>query len=458
MKSSIEHLVLHIGSDKAGSSAIQESLVTNHDWYANRGVFIPQTGITRAAGHPHLFNGLDDPEMRQSLIAEARAARQPTAVLSWEGVHFFDDGPRKVLRDLLDKAFPDARLTIVYYVRNQVDLVQTGVLQRIKQQTLTPSAVADLNRPLAEIPLRSRKLLDGKNRYYTERISAWERTFPKATLEVRLYDRDRLLNRDIIDDFNQVLGLETDGECARATRSANTSLCAEAAVVLAGLTNQVWDEDDQRRLIDSVLGFKQGTTAFLHDDVRDSIVEQFADDNAALVERFPHCAGIEKPHSLPRPGLDPDTIAACERFLLDQLQFPTLLQGRLRGTDLGRVNLVEGWAEPNDRGVWTAGPRSVLRFRPRGMHFTGFTKHVALEFAGKYSGGYRASHVTVNGHDMGEIDLLSTQLLVDIDMLDATYNIELTLEHPPPKRVRPRGVASTDANAFLIRLLAYSVE
>ncbi|MDH3706038.1 MAG: hypothetical protein OES57_08225, partial [Acidimicrobiia bacterium] len=70
MSASIEHLVLHIGSDKAGSSAIQESLVANHDWYRAHGVFIPQTGITRAAGHPHLFTALDDKETLTSLEAE----------------------------------------------------------------------------------------------------------------------------------------------------------------------------------------------------------------------------------------------------------------------------------------------------------------------------------------------------------------------------------------------------
>ena len=50
------------------------------------------------------------------------------------------------------------------------------------------------------------------------------------------------------------------------------------------------------------------------------------------------------------------------------------------------------------------GPRSVLRFRPRGMHFTGFTESVSLEFAGKYVGGRPSSRVIVNGHDLGQVD------------------------------------------------------
>ncbi|MDH3707193.1 MAG: hypothetical protein OES57_14080, partial [Acidimicrobiia bacterium] len=382
---------------------------------------------------------------------------------SWEGVHFFEGGQRKQLRSLLQKAFGDVAITFVYYVRNQVDLIQSGVLQRIKQQSLTPAAILDLNRPLAEIPARSHHLLEAKNRFYSDRISAWEQTFPDASFVVRLYDRDRLRNRDIIDDFNEALGLadaETDGDppLARASRSANTSLCAEAAVVLAGVMRQVWDPEDQRRLIDSVLGFAGGSTSYLYDDVRTDLVDRFRADNAALIERFPHCDGVEVPQSEPQPKLDPTRIDACERFLLDQLEFPTLLQGRLRGRDLARVNLVEGWAEPTDRGVWTAGPRSVLRFRPRGMHFTGFTEAVSLEFAGKYAGGHSSSHVVVNGHDLGQIDLLAGPFVVDIDMLERSYDIELVIEHPPPTRVRPRGVPATDARSLLLRLLAYSVQ
>jgi len=55
----IEHLYIHIGSDKAGSTAIQGALVANRDWYLDHGITIPIAGLRRS-GYPEDFGDTPD--------------------------------------------------------------------------------------------------------------------------------------------------------------------------------------------------------------------------------------------------------------------------------------------------------------------------------------------------------------------------------------------------------------
>ncbi len=444
--------MIHLGSDKAGSTAIQESLFANRDWYGDQGIYIPTTGLARAAGHPHLFNAISDPEMVSALAAEQ--PEQATVMLSWEGVHFFDRSKQIALRAALSETYPGASLTFLYYVRNQVDLIQSGVLQQVKQQTVPPNVITDLNRPLSQIPQRSSRFLFPASRYFHHRLEEWKTTFPDARFVVRLYDRERLLHGDILDDLHAVLELPVDDGFHRPLARTNASLSAEAVVVFERISRMVWDDEDRRRLIDVLLSFRDGSANYLHDDVRAAIAERYTDDNRRLVAEHPACEGVDHSRSRPGPVIDQQVVEACQHFLLGQGNYPTLLAGKVARHDVGHLNLAEGWESPGERGAWAIGARSVLRFRPRSMHFTGFSDGLDITFNVRYPGQRTdTDDVLINGRSLGPMNLEDDSVHVSLSDLDTTYNVEIVLDHSKsaPWRNDP------DKRAVLIRSLAYSV-
>jgi hypothetical protein len=437
-----------MGSDKAGSTAIQESLYANLGWYGEQGYHVSTVGLTRAGGHPHLFSRLGDSDLVDDLRAEPNDGAA-TVLLSWEGVHFFDVARQELLRAVLAQAYPRAGITFVYYVRNQVDLVQSGLLQQIKQLSLPPRTVLDVNRPLALIPDRSRPLLEPQTRLFHRRIEEWRSTFPSAQFVVRLYDRARLHRGDAVDDFHEVVGLGDRTGFRRAVGAANESLSAEAAVVLDRVFGRIQHEEDRQRAIDVLSCFDGGSGAYLHEDTRRAITDRYRDDNARLVAAFPHCAGIDAPRSEARPDIDQEAVAECERFLLDHGPYPTIWRGRC---DLAALALPDGWGHPGDDGVWATGPRSVIRFRPRGAHFTGFSDGVEIALKVRYAGPRALTDdVIVNEHRLGPHDLGRRSLFVDRALLDHTYRVEIVLEHAPG-----RG-RHDDDRTLLLRSFSYSV-
>ncbi len=437
-------VILHIGSDKAGSTAIQESLSANRDWYRLHGFYVPEAGFLKRAGHANLFQNIENLSLRRNLANEIREVDDVhTAILSWEGVHFFGGDQRRELRSLLEVCFPGSASEIVYYVRNQLSLIQSGLLQQVKQLAIEPQTIERVSTPFNEIPEHLKPLLLNDQRRFKERIDAWQCDFPATLFNIRMYDRSVLVAGDIIDDFHSSIGIELNEGFRHPTSFANQSLTAETAVVLAELFRFVWNRDDQHRLVDTILSFREGTSSYLHESTQQAILDHFEKDNRALASAFPICGPMTGRSVVPTTTIDRGVVEGCRAFMVEQAQFPTLIIGSLRGTELVHLNLVDGWAGVNHRGSWAIGDRSLIRFRPRSMHFGGLTPGMTINLSGKYQGRRSASDdVVINGHSLGKIDVFSHEIFIPTDWLDDTFRVEIEFRHtdrrprsdPDPRR------------------------
>jgi hypothetical protein len=427
----LNRLVIHIGSDKAGSTAIQECLNANLSWYSNHGIHIPRTGFMRMAGHPTLFTNLDSPSLRRDLANEIRGLENAdTAILSWEGVHFFDSERRAELRSLIEICAPGCELTFVYYVRDQLSLIQSGLLQQVKQLALQPSTIAALSKPFHEIPPHLVGLLLNTKRAFHRRISDWKQDFPDAHFAVRLYDRAQLVNSDIIDDFHEALGIELDADFRRPTGLANLSLTAESAMVLNEYFQHTWTEDDRRRIVDSALSFRSGTSKYLHETSLRAVREYFASDNRHLAAAYPGCASMDTSDVKANEGISDEIIRDCRAFLIEQSEYPTIMGGSLTGPALGHLNLTEGWTQPNMQGVWAVGTTSTMQFRPRSAHFGGLSPGVSVNLSGKYPGRRATTdELIINGEPFNEVDIFSSEIFIPVDLLDSSYRIRIDFHH-----------------------------
>ena len=106
-------IILHIGSDKCGSKAIQAALESNRRWLAERGVLYPVSGLASGSGHAFLFLGASKRKKAawEDLRAELDATDCPCVLLSWEGLCF----PTMVMVGMADLRTPVSEAKQLYH-------------------------------------------------------------------------------------------------------------------------------------------------------------------------------------------------------------------------------------------------------------------------------------------------------------------------------------------------------
>jgi len=200
----IDRLVLHIGSHKTGSTAIQRSLRDATDLLLERGILYPRTGL-RGVGHAQLANELVNTSgpvtaipSHLGLIEEVRASRPRTLLLSAEG--FTNKGsarPAEWVRGLCEALQPQD-LRIVGYVRPQWECLESAYADRVR--------VGMVWVPFAEW---LEGALEGESSFdFLRRFAPWREEFAER-LETRLYTAPSLTGGDAVDDFWHAVGLGT---------------------------------------------------------------------------------------------------------------------------------------------------------------------------------------------------------------------------------------------------------
>jgi hypothetical protein len=53
-------IILHLGTDKTGSTTLQSTLYANRDWLLARSLYVPKTCLGQHNGHAILFKNNDD--------------------------------------------------------------------------------------------------------------------------------------------------------------------------------------------------------------------------------------------------------------------------------------------------------------------------------------------------------------------------------------------------------------
>jgi hypothetical protein len=220
----MRHLILHIGSHKTGTTALQQWLGGNATILASRGL-----GYLRSGGEPHAHRLLSQVDPERSLpgghrvhnpqkFAEALSELpQDTVVVSSENFSFFlDPETIKTLADTVKPMFD--KVSVVCYLRRQDRQAASHHME---------GARAD-RRTEWELWGHGFKALPERNSYqplylnYFNRMKMWADQFGAESLVVRVFDRNHLVNGDIVADFTQVMGIDRT-DCTKS-KDVNTSL------------------------------------------------------------------------------------------------------------------------------------------------------------------------------------------------------------------------------------------
>jgi len=287
-------LILHIGSDKTGTTSIQKALSLSRNYLARNGVLYPQ--LENSDNHNLLAVSFRDKGRNQPrrllrrygssdavvsasrnawLAVEQQLQRNDFHTIVLSGEHFLGLDRHHELAEQTRRIFPDLETTeIIAYLRRPSSHYVARLQQRLKAE---------------------HKILVPERVVYSARLAPWEKF---GNLRLFEFNKATLHSRDIVQDFwIRALGSLPFPPGASPIRT-NKSLSAEGLFLLQRLRHIRYpDKDgvfyrDSDQLLKRVLLVEDSnsqnasfTRLRLHREIRNHI-DCSTNDNEALLEKF----------------------------------------------------------------------------------------------------------------------------------------------------------------------------
>ena len=189
-------LFLHLPVHKTGSTALQKALFVNEERLnESRFTYLPR--FTHDLQHDAMSMKAGK-ELRTLLSTMRGAAGSRSVLLSTEKIHLLEDD---LIRDFLaavTEVFADYDIKVVVYLRRQDDAFSSFYNQIVKFGTITAT--------VAQAFAKYERFFNYERYLRLMRASLRE----EDDLVTRVYNRATLVDRDIVADFLQVIGLDID--------------------------------------------------------------------------------------------------------------------------------------------------------------------------------------------------------------------------------------------------------
>lgn len=295
-----EKLVLHIGTHKTGTTALQGALSASNDALEAAGFSYP----LMPEKWPHIKQNRNAYWLSMAALQEtgkgkvnhpgkipaclkcftqAVAASDKTLILSDERMWYIGattKGYWKAVRDIVERAGVK-NTQIIVYLRRQDLFAESLWAQYVKGNTRLEQSLIDY--------LSKRKTLSICD--YAAGIKKLQRVFGEENIIVRVYDKSQLVGGNTIDDFLAALGIESHEGIVRPSKSSNDSLSPSmTALKLAVNKNPEYKYASSNYLLPAFLEIsrqddvKRGS--FLTPEQRKAFLANFESGNAELAQEF----------------------------------------------------------------------------------------------------------------------------------------------------------------------------
>ena len=461
-------VILHIGTDKTGSTSIQHTVFLNRDWLLSHSIYVPKTGLGADNGHADLLQIIDSQQLAE-LGQELRAACEDgyqKVLLSWEGMGSYRFGNAEI--SALLGVLEDYQIHILVYLREQAEIIQSGHLQRVKQANRYSLQIKSIESPATKAErIFSIGFFRNPNRNYYNVLRRWEKNRPDATFSVRIFSKNQLKDGDVVADFLDQLGLSRDRYFVPAKDNYNQSLDVESAMLIESFDDIPPVIADAESFIDVAQSVISATGKcskyFLGETSVCTIRNHFRKSNLKLAKRY---MGVESDPFVLSDCWRKESLSAIEDRAMELLKaigvvakVPTLKRVATGGNIGSMVDLFDGWSEPGQAGVWSVGAQSKIRFRVFRRRLLQEVSSLRVVIEGRYYADNEETGVIINGIDFGLQALRrgNGQLVIPIEALLPNESIEITLQHQHPTRPSDfEGKKDNRALAFVLDKVGYS--
>lgn len=336
-------LVLHIGTEKTGTTLIQDWLYRNQENLSRSGFYLSNIleknnnrklvsffqnglddwaatkGITSLDEKDAYFEGFPDDFRRE---VENASKNHHTMIITSEHFHSRLQGrnPVSALAGFLSEVF--STIKVVGYFREQSQMATS--LYSTAMRVSSKDTIKDFMGNVTP-----------QNYYYNffQIGQNWASAFGKENCDFRIYMRDRFLNGDLRQDFAKAIGSPLDYHSLNYdVKSSNESLSSLEAALYRVVNEEIpyWKEDGSgvntlnprlKRAISSSEAVKKGAIIY---DGAEEIFDRFRESNRRFFEEF--FPGVQ-PFSKP----DMSAISDSTRPSITQSELENLLAKAIRG-------------------------------------------------------------------------------------------------------------------------------
>ena len=275
-----QRVFLHIGTHKTGTTALQYFLYHNKDRLYTKRFHYPHIGWYHYAQHLLAFhlkehNKLYDPSIWQELVDDIKKQPKKDIIISSE--ELFTISPKSI--KLIAEYLADYEVHIVIYLRRQDQLFESIYNQQVKEWKSPRKEKIQLFLKKPE------KIFPKFNYYY--HLNVWIKNIPNAKFHVKIYEKDRLKNANIIDDFLEVLELKSN-IFDHTSVILNDSLSPKALEIVRLSKHVISDITIREKIFHKAREVFPNShkTVLLNNKERKNIMAKFKQSNQKLKEQF----------------------------------------------------------------------------------------------------------------------------------------------------------------------------
>ena len=351
-------LILHAGTYKTGTTALQWFLWKNRDRLRAAGLYRPATGAgdgPASWGHHALVQGLNRPggaETWAALAAECAAAGTPRAVISSE--LFCNIRAAQALRPVV-AAFAGWEIRTVVYFRRQ-----DRYLESLYNHHVKAAGECDGIEAFAE---RIAHRLD-----YRGFVQVLERAFGPGSTTVRVYEPERMQG-DICADFLATLGIAMPPGAEAPERALNPGLTRRGLTLMLRANRRYRDdparlEAIRQKTIQRHAAPPHSDHAILTPPARRALMQRYRPGNGWIAARFlDGQKPMFSPRSRPAGAGQKQGQKRAQKPAQKQGQKPAQKQGQKPGQKPGQKR--GGRSGPGQASGGAAGPSKPARPTPR---------------------------------------------------------------------------------------------
>lgn len=233
---------LHIGTGKTGTSSIQQFLFRNSTSLIQQSYVYPRLGPRHSIAHHNLATQLKQLERFDPALGTWERLRHilkkhPTAnvILSSEG---FQSLSIEQIERIRSHALGH-QVNVLVYLRNQSSMAESWYSQRLKTSRQDHGTLEDfLERHIDVLT-------------YSKLLAPWASVFGSTAIKIRIFERIRFVNGNLLDDFCSAVGLRTPSSreiSYRTFEERNTSPGPTALAIQQAIRDQIASLASEYRL------------------------------------------------------------------------------------------------------------------------------------------------------------------------------------------------------------------